>query len=100
MACIGGEALNVAALAFGIDRIKCEGRFTGAGEAGDDGQRIPWDGDINIFEVMGAGTADANGVVLSKSHVLAHRKMRARIQKPHTEGCGGLLLIRCMFRIV
>ena len=38
LAGVGGERLDVAALAFGVDGVEGEGGFAGAGDTGDDGE--------------------------------------------------------------
>ncbi len=37
LAGVGGEALDVAALAFGVNRVKRQGRLAGTAKAGDEG---------------------------------------------------------------
>jgi hypothetical protein len=59
LAGVGREALDVAALPFGIDGIEGEARLAGTGEAGDDGQRLPRDIDVDPLEVVLARAADA-----------------------------------------
>ena len=56
---IGGERFPVPALAFSHRSVSSRERgFAGAGDAGDDDQLIPGDGDADIFEVVLAGTFD------------------------------------------
>src|SRR5260370_24299563 len=52
LARVGGERFDVTALAFGVDRIEGERRFTRAGEAGDDRQGVSGNFDADILEVM------------------------------------------------
>ena len=63
LAGVGGERFDVAALAFGVDGVEGEGRFAGAGDAADDGERVVGDVDVDGFEVVGARAADDDGVV-------------------------------------
>jgi hypothetical protein len=60
LACISRQRFNVAALPFGIDGIEGEARFTGAGQAGDDRQRVAWNINVHAFEIMLAGTPHLN----------------------------------------
>ena len=52
LARIGGERLDIAALAFGIDGVEGEAGFARAGQAGDDHQRVAWQIDIDALEIM------------------------------------------------
>lgn len=58
LAGVGGERLDVAALAFGVKGVEGEGGFPGSRGAGDNGEFPFGDGDREVFEVMLAGTAD------------------------------------------
>ena len=58
LAGIGGERLHIAALAFGIEGIERQGRFAGTGQAGDHDQLVAGQNQIDVFEVVGAGTPD------------------------------------------
>ncbi len=49
LARVGGERFDVSALAFGIDSVKGERGFAGAGEAGDDRKAVPGDFDADIL---------------------------------------------------
>ena len=62
LAGVGGEGLDVAALAFGVDGVEGEGGFAGAGEAGDDDELVAGDVDVDVLEVMLAGAANDDGV--------------------------------------
>ena len=57
LAGVGGEGLDVAALALGVDGVEGERGFARAGEAGDDGQGVARDGDVDVAEVVLAGSA-------------------------------------------
>src|SRR5258706_11049698 len=54
LAGIGGKALDVPALALGIDGIECEARFAGARETGDHNQPVARHFHVNILQVMDA----------------------------------------------
>jgi hypothetical protein len=60
LARIGRQRFNVAALPFGIDGIEGEARFAGAGQAGDDRQRIARNIDVHALEIVLAGTPHLN----------------------------------------
>jgi hypothetical protein len=64
LAGVGGEGLDVAALAFGVDGVEGEGGFAGAAEAGDDDEFVARDFDGDVFEVVLAGAPDDDGVGL------------------------------------
>ena len=59
---IGGERLDVAALAFGEDRVERERRLAATRQPGDDRQLIPGDRDVDVLEIVLAGTAYDQGV--------------------------------------
>ena len=71
LAGVGGERLHVAALSFGIDGIEGQRAFPGAGNAGNDHQLIAGDGDIDILEIVLAGTFDNNGIQRHQFYSLA-----------------------------
>ena len=60
LAGIGGERLDVTALAFGVDGVKGERGFARTAEAGNHGEGITGDLYINIFEIMLARPAHRN----------------------------------------
>ena len=51
---VGAEALHIAPLALGVDGVKGQRRLAAAGEAGEHHQLVPGDGDVDIFQVVGA----------------------------------------------
>ena len=57
LAGVGGEGLDVAALALGVDGVEGERGLSGAGEPGDDGQRVARDGDGDVAQVVLACSA-------------------------------------------
>ena len=57
---ISGERFDIAALAFGVNRIKGKGGFARSGQPRQDNERIPWDIDGNVFQVMFPRAADMN----------------------------------------
>ena len=46
---IGGQGLHIPPLAFGVDGVEGQGGLARAGEAGDDHQLVPGDGNVDIF---------------------------------------------------
>ncbi len=52
LARIGGKRFDVAALAFGVNGVEGEGRFTGAAEAGDDGEGVARDLHVDVLQVV------------------------------------------------
>lgn len=57
---VGGEGFDVAALAFGVEGIEGEGRFTGAAEAGDHDEVVGGEVEVEALEVVLAGAAEAD----------------------------------------
>src|SRR5207302_6384508 len=55
---VGGERFDVAALAFRVNGVKRERRFSRAGEAGDDREAVPGDFDADVFQVVLARAPD------------------------------------------
>ena len=60
MAGVGGEGFNIAALPFGVDGVKGERGFAGAGKTGDDCQRVARDRDVDVLEIMLTRAADGD----------------------------------------
>ncbi len=65
LARIGGKAFDVAALAFGIEDVEGQRRLSRAADAGDDGQRVERNIEIEIIEIVLLGAADAYGIFRS-----------------------------------
>ena len=59
---VGGEAFDVAALAFGIERVEGERGFPRAAQAGDYDQFFPRNLDVEILEIVLARTADLDSL--------------------------------------
>ena len=110
LAGVGGQAFHVAALALGVDGVEGEGGLAGAAEAGDDGEAVARDLDVDVLEVVLARAADtdvgghgrsscghgafvlrrrgsAAGGVLESFPVLWHRG--AGLGRPHRPGLFG-----------
>ena len=69
LARIGREALDIAALAFGIDRVEGERRFAGAREPGDHHQAVARHIDVDVLEIVLAGAADPDFLHVSNRSV-------------------------------
>ena len=63
LAGVGGEGFDIAPLPLGINGIEGQGRFTRAGDAGDDHQLVAGDGDVDALEVVLASAFDDDLVV-------------------------------------
>jgi len=64
LAGVGGERLDVAALAFGVDGVEGERAFARPGQAGHDHELLARDIDVDALEIVLAGAAHADEVVL------------------------------------
>src|SRR5581483_612859 len=58
LARVGGERLDVAPLALGVDRVEGEARLAGPREAGDADEAIPRQPDGDVLQVVLAGPVD------------------------------------------
>ena len=56
------EAFDVSALPLCVDGVEREARFAAARKARDDDQLIAWNGDIDVLQIMLAGSADDDGI--------------------------------------
>ena len=72
---IGGQRLHIAPLALGVKGVKGQGRFPGAGQAGDNHELVAGNIQIDILEIVGARAAHLYGIhrapdtaVKSKQH--------------------------------
>src|SRR5690606_11091475 len=59
---VRGQRLDVAALAFGVDRVERQRRLAGTGQAGDHDQLVARQLDVDVLQVVGTGTAYADVV--------------------------------------
>ena len=62
LARVGGERLDVASLALGVERVEGEGGLPAPREARDDGQGIAGDDDVDALQVVHLGVRDDDGV--------------------------------------
>ena len=72
LAGVGGERLHVFSLTFSEDGVEGEGGLAAAGKAGDDDELVAGDGDIDVFEVVFAGSADADEPLRGRSGGTRH----------------------------
>src|SRR5204862_8037431 len=63
LAGVGGQRLDVAALALGVDRVEGKARLTGPGESGNDDQGIARKLEGYVLEIVLARPGDANPVI-------------------------------------
>ena len=75
---VGGERLDVAALALGINRVEGKRGLARSAHAGDHGNRVMRNFHAHVFEVVYASAADADGLLL----------------RPEIAGSGGNLFCR------
>ena len=61
LAGVGGERLDVAPLALGVERVEGEGRLARARHPGDDGQAAQGEVHVHAAQVVLAGASDADG---------------------------------------
>jgi hypothetical protein len=54
----GREALDITSLALGVERVEGEARLARAGRAGHDDELVAGDREVEVLQVVGAGTAD------------------------------------------
>ena len=90
LARIGGQALDIAALAFGIQRVERQARLARTRQSGDHHQLVARNVQVDVLQVVRARTADADaplglrlaqhlgqraafGAVVRKSHGVARR---------------------------
>ena len=83
LAGVGGEGFDVAALAFCVDGVEGEGGFAGARDAGDDGEGVVGDVDVDGLKVVGAGSADGDLVEGCGGDGLSE-KYEGRVGSGHT----------------
>ncbi len=71
---IGGEGFNIPPLPLGIDGVKGEGGFSRAGDTSDDDQLPQRQVEIETFEIILPGAADAYRIFLFFHHRNNHRR--------------------------
>ena len=81
LARIGRQAFHITPLAFGIQSIKRQTGFARAGQTGDHHQLVARNIEVYVFQVVGAGTAQAD---------LAERTASVDMVKQVIGVCGGI----------
>ena len=66
---IGGERLDVAALAFRIDRVERERGFAGARKAGEDDELVARNDEIDVFQIVLARAADRDDALVHATRI-------------------------------
>ena len=66
LACIGGKRFDVAALAFGVNRVKGERGLAGAADASDNRDGVVRNFDRDVAQIMNAGAADADSLLFAE----------------------------------
>ena len=62
---IGGQAFDITPLPFGILRVKRQRRLAAARQTRYHHQLVAWNVQIDVFQIMRARAADADGVVVA-----------------------------------
>ena len=75
LARVRGEALDVAALALGVDRVERERGLAGPREPGDADEGVPRQPDVDVLEVVLAGPVDDQLVGGHSATILAREHM-------------------------
>ena len=52
LARVGGQRLDVAPLAFGVDRVEGQRGLSRAAQTGDHGQRVPRNFDVDVLQIV------------------------------------------------
>jgi hypothetical protein len=86
LASVRTEAFDVASLAFGIDRVHGERRFSGTARPAKDGHLVAWDFHVQVPEVVLAGAADGDVGGFTGSSI-ALRSSRFRGTPGRAGGC-------------
>ena len=58
---VAREALDIAALALGVDGVEGQARFTRTGQTGDDDELVARNLDVDVLQVVLAGALDDDG---------------------------------------
>src|SRR5579863_231712 len=83
---VGGKGFHVAALAFGIDGVKGQRRLARPAQAGNHGQRITWNVNVNVLEIVLARPAHRNLRDRHRSRTLPFRNVDGSAEMLESEG--------------
>jgi hypothetical protein len=86
LAGVGGQAFHIAALAFGVQRVKGQAGLAGATQARDHHQLVAWDVEVDILQVVGARTPDADGLLLQSPGKVGAVSRRVQGHGPRKRG--------------
>ena len=90
LAGVGGQRLDVAALALGVDGVEGERRLAGARRAGDNHQLAAGDGDVDVLEVVLARASDDD---VFERHVVLWSRLGCADCVRRTDGTTGAAVV-------
>ena len=96
LAGIGRQALDIAPLPLGVDRVEGEGGFSRAGQPGQNDERVARNLHVDVLEIVFPGAAN-DDLGLHAASDYFHRPSRAGIQSPRP-ACNGPCLLTCALR--
>ncbi len=73
LARVGAQRLDVAALALGVDRVERQRGLARARQSGDDDKRVTRQLEADVLEIVLAGAADDDAIVLGHSPIVGGR---------------------------
>ena len=79
---VRGQGLDVAPLALGEDRVEREARLAGTGQAGEHDERVARDLEVDVLEVVNAGSTHAQRVHHRRRMTSDRREHRAFSRAP------------------
>ncbi len=88
------QALHVAPLPFGVERVEGQARLAGAGQPRDDDEAPPRDLQVEVLEVVLPGTSDADRVVGHREPVKGAVRSVGRAGFPARGAQGGAAILR------
>ncbi len=83
---IGGQRFDVAALAFGVDRVECERRFAGTGQPGNHDQLFARQAQVDVAQVVGPRAANVDGLHIDGIQGLANNLLIYAAAHPRRKG--------------
>ncbi len=75
LAGVDRQCFEVLALAFGVERIEGEAAFAGAAGAGEHDQFVAGNIDVDVFQIVDAGSAELNPIVVGGGVSWSHKRM-------------------------
>src|SRR5581483_8789864 len=92
LARVGGQRLDVAALALGVDRVKGERRLPRAGEARDDDELVAGNDDVDVLQVVLPGALHEDRVISHQLSVVSKIWPAYARGRPQPEQAGSVSL--------